>query len=294
MDFCEQLDSAQAEAVPVIVSRLGPCRPAASLHGFLFPIVWTMVVEYNIAGISGNEDYCTGRAASALAGWDNWIQVNVLHNGPPTDIEQAGSTEKPGPAGVEKHQVWYQELWYLNNSDIRSCDINICSDIRVLKLWYRVRYLEPRNPNNSELWYQYILISQLMNSRAYIRGAVISEKLRYHSTSDVGYTPISQNLRYQWYSDIIVPAWDIKVSDIGNTPISQQLRYHSSKKWALISGVTSGYTELRMARLSTGLPPAAISRPPSPWLREGHSEPAIDVRGGYPTPMSPTRPLHHS
>jgi hypothetical protein len=27
-----------------------------------------MVVEYNIAGISRNEDYCAGRAASALAG----------------------------------------------------------------------------------------------------------------------------------------------------------------------------------------------------------------------------------
>ncbi len=44
--------------------------------------VWTMVVEYNIAWISGNEDYCVGRAASALAGRDNWIQFNVLHYGP--------------------------------------------------------------------------------------------------------------------------------------------------------------------------------------------------------------------
>ncbi len=68
-----------------------------------------MVVEYNIAWICGNEDYCSGRAASALAGRDNWIQFNALHYGPPTDIERAGSTEKPCPesAGVEKHQVWY-------------------------------------------------------------------------------------------------------------------------------------------------------------------------------------------
>ena len=68
-----------------------------------------MVVEYNIAWISGKEDYCAGRAASALAGRDNSTQFNALHYGPPTDIEHAGSTEKPlagpGPVGVEKHQV---------------------------------------------------------------------------------------------------------------------------------------------------------------------------------------------
>ncbi len=32
-------------------------------------------------------------------------QLYSLHNGHPTDIEEAGSTEKPGPAGVVKHQV---------------------------------------------------------------------------------------------------------------------------------------------------------------------------------------------
>ncbi len=45
------------------------------------------------------------RAASALAERDDGIQFNALHNGPPTDIEQSGSTEKPGLTGVEKHQV---------------------------------------------------------------------------------------------------------------------------------------------------------------------------------------------
>ncbi len=151
LEFQDDWNAASAAAVQVIVSRLGPRLPAASLRDLLFPIVWTMVVEYNIAGISGNEDYCAGRAASALAERDDWIQFNALHNGPPTDIEQAESTEKPGQAGVEKHQVWYQELWYLNNADIRSCDISICPDIRVLKLWYRVRRLQPRNPNISNI-----------------------------------------------------------------------------------------------------------------------------------------------
>ncbi len=164
--------AATAAAVPVIVSRLDQRLLVASLRGLLFPIVWTIVAEYNIEGISSKKDYCAGRAASALAGradwkekknlsfiqqrwrgiqhalwkrrgsnqgpwlpkrsniittlharWqDDWIQFNALHNGLPTDIEQAGWTEKSGPAGEEKHQVWYQQLWYLNNSDIRSCD----------------------------------------------------------------------------------------------------------------------------------------------------------------------------
>ena len=43
-------------SVPLMVSRLGPRFPAASLRGLLFPIVQTVVVEHEIAKISSHED----------------------------------------------------------------------------------------------------------------------------------------------------------------------------------------------------------------------------------------------
>ncbi len=207
----------------------------------LQPYVWTMVVEYNIAWISCNEDYCAGRAASALAWRDNWIQFNALHYGPPTDTEQAGSTEKPGPgpAGEGKYQVWYQEFWYLNNSDIRSCDISICPDIRVLKLWYQVQNLEPRNPNNPDITAHScdIRISWYHSWRT-----PISEVLWYQGNSDISVLPISVILLYHKtrYHSIGYRQY----SDITATPISQLRKmssgigcdiriygYHSSKLW---------------------------------------------------------------
>ena len=73
-----------------MVSRFGPRlqSPAASLR---FQSS-TVVVEYDIAWISGNGDYCIGKAVSALAGRDDLIQFNALHcgPGPPTDIIRAG------------------------------------------------------------------------------------------------------------------------------------------------------------------------------------------------------------
>ena len=82
-----------------MVSRFGSRlpSPAASLR---FQSS-TVVVEYDIAWISGNGDYCTGRAASTLAGrlGDDLIQFNALHCGPPTDIIRAGASGKPGSAG---------------------------------------------------------------------------------------------------------------------------------------------------------------------------------------------------
>ena len=51
-------------SVPLMVSRLGPRFPAASLRGLLFPIVQTVVVEHQIAKISSHEDYAELRTAS--------------------------------------------------------------------------------------------------------------------------------------------------------------------------------------------------------------------------------------
>ena len=75
-----------------MVSRFGPRlpSPAASLR---FQSS-TVVVEYDIAWISGNGDYCIGKAASALAGRDDLIQFNALHCGPPTVITRAGASGK--------------------------------------------------------------------------------------------------------------------------------------------------------------------------------------------------------
>ena len=70
-----------------------------------------MVVEYNIVWISGNEDYCTGRASSAQAGKDDLIQFNALHCGPPTDFIRAGASGKPSAS--ERH-IGYD----IRNSDI--------------------------------------------------------------------------------------------------------------------------------------------------------------------------------
>ena len=94
-----------------MVSRFGPRlpSPAASLR---FQSS-TVVVEYDIAWISGNGDYCTGRAASVLAGQDDLIQfnLNALHCGPPTDIIRAGASGKPSAS--ERH-IGYD----IRNSDI--------------------------------------------------------------------------------------------------------------------------------------------------------------------------------
>ena len=73
-----------------------------------------MDVEYNIAWISGNEDYCTGRAASALAGQDNLKQFNALHCGPPTVIIREGASGKPGSACERNLNIGYD----IRNSDI--------------------------------------------------------------------------------------------------------------------------------------------------------------------------------
>jgi hypothetical protein len=80
---------------------------------------------------------------------------------------------------------------------------------------------------------------------------ITAGELRYQRYCDIRETPISQYFQYQWYSYIIKP--DIIVSDIGNTPISQQLRYHSSEKWALVSGVTSGYTDITAPSCDIGV-----------------------------------------
>ena len=50
-------------SVPLMVSRLGPRFPAASLRGLLFPIVQTVVVEHQIAKISSHEEYAELRTA---------------------------------------------------------------------------------------------------------------------------------------------------------------------------------------------------------------------------------------
>ena len=51
-------------SVPLMVSRLGPRFPAASLRGLLFPIVQTVVVEHHNTKISSHEDYAELRTAS--------------------------------------------------------------------------------------------------------------------------------------------------------------------------------------------------------------------------------------
>ena len=45
------------EAVPLTVSRLGPRFPSASLRAMVYPIIQTVVVERNIAGITSHEEY---------------------------------------------------------------------------------------------------------------------------------------------------------------------------------------------------------------------------------------------
>ena len=45
------------EAVPWTVCRLGPRFPSASLRAMMYPIIQTVVVERNIAGIASHEEY---------------------------------------------------------------------------------------------------------------------------------------------------------------------------------------------------------------------------------------------
>ena len=97
-------------------------RPAPFGRLLAFSICWTVVVEYNIVWISGNEDYCTGRASSALAGKDDLIQFNALHCGPPYWYYTGGSIRKARISRWEKHRVWHQELYVLI-SEIWNCDI---------------------------------------------------------------------------------------------------------------------------------------------------------------------------
>jgi hypothetical protein len=51
-------------AVSVMVSRLGPRFPGASMRGELNPMVQTVVVEQEIAGIESHDDYSELRGAS--------------------------------------------------------------------------------------------------------------------------------------------------------------------------------------------------------------------------------------
>ena len=55
------------KAVPLMVARLGPRFPAASSRSLLTPIVQTVVVEQNIAGITSREEYIALRNASTEA-----------------------------------------------------------------------------------------------------------------------------------------------------------------------------------------------------------------------------------
>ncbi len=55
------------KAVPVMVARLGPRCPSASSRSVLTPIVQTVVVEHNIAGIASREEYIALRDASSEA-----------------------------------------------------------------------------------------------------------------------------------------------------------------------------------------------------------------------------------
>jgi hypothetical protein len=50
-------------SVSLMVSRLGPRFPAASLRGLLYPIVQTVVVERGIAKISSHDEYAELRTA---------------------------------------------------------------------------------------------------------------------------------------------------------------------------------------------------------------------------------------
>ena len=51
------------KAVPIMVSRLGPRFPSASCRSLLTPIIQTVVVEHNIAGIKSREEYIALRNA---------------------------------------------------------------------------------------------------------------------------------------------------------------------------------------------------------------------------------------
>ncbi len=55
------------KAVPVMVARLGPRCPSASSRSMLTPIVQTVVVEHNIAGITRREEYIALHNASSEA-----------------------------------------------------------------------------------------------------------------------------------------------------------------------------------------------------------------------------------
>jgi hypothetical protein len=53
------------KAVPVMVARLGPRCPSASSRSMLTPIVQTVVVQHNIAGIASREEYIALHNASS-------------------------------------------------------------------------------------------------------------------------------------------------------------------------------------------------------------------------------------
>ncbi len=55
------------KAVPVMVARLGPRCPSASSRSMLTPIVQTVVVQHNIAGIASRDEYIALRNASSEA-----------------------------------------------------------------------------------------------------------------------------------------------------------------------------------------------------------------------------------
>ncbi len=55
------------KAVPVMVARLGPRCPSAYSRSMLTPIVQTVVVRDNIAGIASREEYIALRNASSEA-----------------------------------------------------------------------------------------------------------------------------------------------------------------------------------------------------------------------------------
>ena len=213
-------------------------RPAPSGRLHAFQIFWTVVVEYNIAWISGNEDYCTGRAASALAGKDELIQFNTLHCGPSTDIIRAGASGKPGSAG-ERH-IGYD----IRNSDICETPISWLVTsvyIPISEIWnFDIGY---------DIWNPDISKTPISQLRAAI--SVYSDIC----ITDIGGPVISV------YPDIT--NYDIgfarisRSSDIGDTPISCYpisgiLRYRRNsetpiselEKSAPISDSISGYTDM--------------------------------------------------
>ncbi len=55
------------KAAPVMVARLGPRCPSASSHSKLTPIVQSVVVQHNIAGIASRKEYIAVRNASSEA-----------------------------------------------------------------------------------------------------------------------------------------------------------------------------------------------------------------------------------